>query len=85
MGGRALLQNKKGHWALILCAGDGIKTAEALRHAGIAADAATALAQALATAEQSVPTDRPAMFARFEGLVRMDEAGNHPPVNDHKN
>jgi hypothetical protein len=84
MGGRALLQNKDGRWTLILCAGDGIKSADALRHAGIARDSATALAQALAKAEQAVPHDRLAMFAKFEGLVRMDDAGNHPPVQHPK-
>lgn len=81
-GGRALLRNRNGRWAIILCAGDEIRNAEALRQAGIAPDAANALAQALAKAEQTVPADRLAMFARFEGLVRMDEAGNHPPVHD---
>lgn len=80
MGGRALLQNKHGRWTLILCAGDGIKTAEALRQAGVTSDNANALAQALAKAEQSVAAERLAMFARFEGLLRMDAAGNHPPV-----
>ena len=81
-GGRALLRNKHGHWTIILCAGDGIRSAEALRHAGIAPDVARALADALAKAEQTVSPDRLAMFARFEGLLRMDEAGNHPPVHD---
>jgi hypothetical protein len=82
MGGRALLQNKHGRWTIILCAGDGIRSAEALQRAGIAPEAAGELAQALAKAEQAVPADRLAMFARFEGLLRMDEAGNHPPVHD---
>jgi len=84
MGGRALLRRKDSQWTLILCAGDGIKTPDALRHAGIARDAASALAQALAKAEQAVPADRLAMFAKFEGLVRMDEAGNHPPAHHRK-
>jgi hypothetical protein len=82
MGGRALLRNKHGRWTIILCAGDGIRSAEALRHAGIAPDVADELAKALAKAEQTVPADRLAMFARFEGLLRMDEAGNHPPAHD---
>jgi hypothetical protein len=84
MSGRALLQNKDGRWTLILCAGDGIKSAAALRHAGIAPDTASTLAQALAKAEQAVPADRLAMFAKFEGLMRMDDAGNHPPVHNQK-
>lgn len=84
MGGRALLQNKHGRWTLILCAGDGIKTADALRHAGIPPNTASDLVLALAKAEQGVLPERLAMFARFEGLVRMDEAGNHPPVHQNK-
>jgi hypothetical protein len=82
MGGRALLRNRHGRWTIILCAGDGIRSAEALRHVGIAPDVADELAEALAKAERTVPADRLAMFARFEGLLRMDEAGNHPPVHD---
>lgn len=82
MGGRALLRNKHGRWTIILCAGDGIRSAEALQHAGIAPDVAGELAEALAKAERAVPPDRLAMFARFEGLLRMDEAGNHPPAHD---
>ena len=70
---------KHGRWTIILCAGDEIRSDEALRHAGIAPDVANALVQALAKAEETVPADRLAMFARFEGLLRMDEAGNHPP------
>jgi hypothetical protein len=48
----------------------------------MAPDVAGELAGALAKAERTVPADRLAMFARFEGLLRMDEAGNHPPVHD---
>ncbi len=84
MGGRALLQSKHGNWALILCAGDGIKSAEALRQAGLSNEAANALSRELSTAEEKVPADRLAMFAKFEGLVRMDDTGNHPPVHHQK-
>jgi TonB dependent receptor len=81
MGGRALLQHKHGNWTLILCAGDGIKSAEALRQAGMAPDAASALAQALAKAAQAVPADRLALFAKFEDTVMMNADGSHPPVH----
>ena len=84
MGGRALLRGKEGRWTLILCAGDEIKTPEALRRVGLSAHAAVSLAQALAKAEQGMSAERLAMFARFEGLVHMDEAGNHPPVPQRK-
>jgi len=84
MGGRALLQSKHGRWMLILCAGDGIKSAEALSSAGIPSSAATSLATGLAKAEEKIPPYRLALFSKFEGLIRMDEAGNHPPVHHHK-
>lgn len=84
MGGRALLQQKHGQWTLILCAGDGIKTAEGLRHAGIVPATADLLARSLAVAEQKLTKEKLAMFARFEGVVHMDEQGNHPPVHGHK-
>lgn len=80
-GGRALLQNKGGRWTLILCAGDGIRSADALRLAGLSPDAARNLSQALGNAERGVAAERLAMFAKFEGLVKMDESGNHPPVS----
>lgn len=84
MGGRALLRNKQGRWTLILCAGDGIKSAEALRHTGIEAATASVLANALVKAEEVLPPERLAKFSGFEGLLRMDEAGNHPPVDHQK-
>lgn len=35
MGGRALLRKKNGNWEVVLCAGDEIREAQALRSAGI--------------------------------------------------
>lgn len=84
MGGRALLRNKGGRWRLILCAGDAIKSEDALRLAGLSAAAARALSQELNAAERQVTVERLALFARFEGQVRMDADGNHPPVTHHK-
>lgn len=84
MGGRALLHKKHGSWTLILCAGDGIKSAEGLGSAGLPPEAAGSLAEALARAEKNISADRLALFAKFEGLVRMDEAGSHPPDSNQK-
>lgn len=80
MGGRALLRHRQGGWVLILCAGDGIRSPEALRQAGIASGTAQLLSDRLAEAERLIAPERLAMFARFEGLVKMDESGHHPPV-----
>ena len=72
MGGRALLRRRQQKWALILCAGDGIKSAEALQTSGVPATDAKALEAKLAVAEAKLSPERVAMFSRFEGLVMMD-------------
>jgi hypothetical protein len=77
MGGRALLRRKHGAWAVTLCAGDAIKSSEALKTAGVPQPDAIHLAQALAFAESSLAPERVAMFARFEGLVTMDGTSGH--------
>ncbi len=77
MGGRALLRRKQGAWAVTLCAGDAIKSSEALKTAGVPQPDAIHLAQALASAESGLAPERVAMFARFEGLVMMDGTSGH--------
>jgi hypothetical protein len=79
MGGRALLRRKHGGpWAVVLCAGDQLRTTEALRMAGIAEATAQPLIEKLKTAEADLPPSRLALFSRFEGLVTMDAHGGHP-------
>ncbi len=77
MGGRALLRRKQ-QWSLILCAGDGIKSRDALAKAGVPAEDATRLEQQLASAEAGLGSDEVAMFSRFEGLVMMDGSADQP-------
>jgi copper(I)-binding protein len=78
MGGRALLRRRHGTWSLILCSGDGIKSADALHHAGVPSADATTLSQQLADAESRLPRERLVLFAKFEGTLMMDASGNHP-------
>jgi copper(I)-binding protein len=78
MGGRALLRNRGGTWSLILCSGDGITSAEALRQAGVAPGDATALSFRLGEAERKLAPERLALFAKFEGTMMMDASGGHP-------
>jgi hypothetical protein len=81
-GGRALLaRSADGQWNVMLCAGDGLKDAALLRDAGIPDADAHALLQALATAEKRLSKADLARLASFEGLVRMDAQGNHPPAH----
>jgi hypothetical protein len=79
VGGRALLHRRDGQWSLILCSGDGLKSPEALRQAGLSSVQATALSSKLAEAERHVTAERLALFATFEGTVMMDSSGGHPP------
>jgi hypothetical protein len=72
MGGRALLRRQHQSWTLILCAGDGIKSKEALLKAGVPAVDAEKLERDMTTAEAKLTPERTAMFSRFEGLVMMD-------------
>jgi hypothetical protein len=81
MGGRALLRKKGESWQLILCAGDGIKSRDALAKAGVSMHDAAALESDLAGAESKLPAQHVAMLSRFEGMVMMDASGNHPPVD----
>ena len=74
MGGRALLRRKQAAWVIALCAGDGIKSREALRQAGVPEREATSLARDLAVAESKIDAQRVAMFFDFEGMVTMDGA-----------
>lgn len=82
-GGRALMaRNGDGSWRVVLCAGDGIRHAPALQDAGLSAADAQALARDLAAAEAKLPAAQRARFATFDGIVRMDAHGQHPPASD---
>ena len=78
MGGRALLRRQHQSWTLILCAGDGIKSSEALMKAGVPAANALKLESQMATEEAKLAPEKAALFSRFEGLVMMN--GKDAPV-----
>jgi hypothetical protein len=82
-GGRALLMRHGAGWHITLCAGDGLKEAKVLREAGISQADADALAKGLATAEAKLPAIHLAKFSTFDGVVRMDANGQHPPEHKH--
>ena len=79
MGGRALLRRKQQVWEIILCAGDGIRSRDALAKAGIPNQDAATLERELAEAESKLDPQHVAMFSRFEGMLMMDGSGAHPP------
>jgi copper(I)-binding protein len=78
LGGRALLRSDGRAWSLILCSGDSLRSAEALRETGMSESDAVELARKLTEAEQKVAPERIALFGRFLGTVRMDATGHHP-------
>ena len=82
-GGRALLTRHGTEWHITLCAGDGLKRAKVLREAGISLADADELAKGLATAEAKLPAIQRAKFSTFDGVVRMDANGQHPPAHKH--
>jgi hypothetical protein len=73
MGDRALLRKKGGR--------DGIKAHEALVKAGISSDDAATLERELAMAEGKLSPEQVAMLSRFEGILMMDNSGNHPSAH----
>ena len=77
MGGRALLRRKQASWVVTLCAGDAMKSSEALKTAGVPQPEAIQLARDLAVAESGLAPEQVAMFSRFEGLVTLDSASHH--------
>lgn len=79
-GGRALLTRKAdGRWQVAACAGDGLKEAKTLEMTGMPGAVARQMAQEVAKAEAAITPQRRALFSTFDGMVRMDGAGNHPP------
>jgi hypothetical protein len=78
-GGRALLRRQHGHWQIAACAGDALKDPRTLREAGVPGPDADRLARTLANAEARLPAATRQRLSSFDGLVRMDAAGQHPP------
>jgi len=82
-GGRALLKRKDGEWKIHLCAGDTLKEAHMLEHAGIEHQAANALAGLLATAEAGMDKSVLAKFSSFEGVMMVDESAGQSAHSHH--
>ena len=76
-GGRALLVKEKGHWAITVCAGDGLTRSDVLQQAGLSRAAAETLARAVLASELPLSKDKKALFASFEGMVKVDPASGH--------
>lgn len=81
-GGRALLFRKHGsHWQIALCAGDALRTPKLMIEAGVKPRDAEAIAKALAAGEARLTPAQRARFSTFDGVVRLDGSGQHPPAH----
>lgn len=81
MGGRALMRRKDDRWQIILCSGDALKEAHALKQFGLTAEQAEVMAEAIVAAEAKLDSALVEKFSRFDGVVMMDADGSHPPVS----
>lgn len=81
MGGRALLRRQGDQWRLVLCSGDLLKEAGSLRQFGLNAGEAYVLATAVIEAEAKLDSKLVTKFSTFDGVMRMDPHGNHPPIS----
>lgn len=82
-GGRALLQQEHGHWAIALCGGAGLTQADVLQSTGMKADAATRLASKVQLAESKLGADKRKLFDSFEGMLKIDATHGHGQSHGH--
>lgn len=79
-GGRALLKRSGDAWSVILCSGDGIKTASGLAAAGVPTATAEVLAASIGRQEATLPAETIKKFSLFEGsgpVSNGEHAGHH--------
>jgi hypothetical protein len=82
-GGRAFLKRKGGTWEVALCGGDALRQSASLEKLGLAKPRAQALAASLAKAERSLSTVLLERMTKFDGVVAVDAAGGHTPLDPH--
>jgi hypothetical protein len=82
-GGRAFLKRKGGAWEVALCGGDALRQSASLEKLGLARPRAPALAASLAEAERGLSTVLLERMAKFDGVVAVDAAGGHTPLDPH--
>ncbi len=73
-GGRALLRRTAKGWGIHLCSGDGLKDAAELVKIGVPEHEAHDLATQLAAAESGLDPALVAEFAKFDGVMMIDES-----------
>lgn len=79
-GGRALLRKRHHAWSIVLCSGDALKDEKSLEQFGLTAIQAKTMAERIIAAEAKLDTELVEKFSRFDGVVRMNDDGSHPPA-----
>lgn len=83
-GGRALLKRADGKaWTVVLCSGDGIKTADGMEAAGVPKEAAIVMARELASGEAQLPESQRVLLSTFDGSGDGEAKGHHSPHDNH--
>ncbi len=85
-GGRALMKNINGQWAITACGADGIKELKNLKDAGIPTKTAEALISKLTQLEKSEDPQRLKMFSLFgtKDDPKNKEESNHNHEHHHQ-
>lgn len=86
-GGRALMKNINGQWAIAACGADGLKDLKNLKDAGIPPKTAEALLSQLTQLEKSVDPQRLKMFSLFgtkDDPKNKEEGHHHEHHHEHQ-
>lgn len=86
-GGRALLKNINGQWAIVACGADGFKEKKNLLDAGIPSKTADSLLTQLTKAEKSVNPQRLKLFSLFgtkDDPKNKEEGHHHGHHHEHQ-
>ncbi|MFY8031494.1 MAG: copper uptake system-associated protein [Devosia sp.] len=73
-GGRALLRKTAKGWGIHLCSGESLKDTAALVGMGVPEDVARSLTEQLSAAEAQLDPMLVAEFAKFDGVMMVDES-----------
>ncbi|MDX2308163.1 MAG: copper uptake system-associated protein [Hyphomicrobium sp.] len=76
-GGRALLRRDGSKWSILLCGGDGLRSAAGLTEAGVPSSDAETIANALAASEAALSPGRRALFASFGATIEVAPGDQH--------
>ena len=83
-GGRALLRNKQGVWAIMLCSGESLRKTDRLVKIGMSHELANRLTHSLTKSEAALTMHERHLLDTFEGDIELD-GNDHSTLNTHHN